>query len=141
MKIENRINITYLYPGTFFPESFSEQVKSTDIPMMVPADCYGFYFTETEVATDLNGKEFMGKTKTINPTYIIGEAIHVDNIPLIDRGQDTDILKTNIRNNSPTKTGIKTHLGNWQMETENMVAISPKRFKFGNPTIYKSVGK
>lgn len=141
MKIENRINITYLFPGAFFPESTSKQVKSTDLPKTVPADCYGFYFTETEVAVSLDGKEFVGKTKTVSPTYIIGEAIHVDKIPAIDRGQDTDILKSNIRNNSPTKTGIKTHLGNWQMESETMTAVSPSQFKFGKPEIYTNVKK
>lgn len=137
MKTEKRINIVYLYPGAFFPETSSQRVKSTKIPKTVPADCYGFYFTETEVAVSLDGKEYSGDIKTVSKTYIIGEAIHVDKIPTIDRGQDTDILKTNIRNNSPTQTAIKTHLGNWQMETDTMVAISPNKFKFGEPTIYK----
>ena len=134
---EKRINIVYLYPGSFFSESSSERVKSTEIPKEIPSDCYGFYFTETEVA-HVDNKEFLGETKTVSPTYIVGEAIHVDKIPTMDRGQKTDILKSNIRNNSPTKTGIKTHLGNWQMETETMVAISPKKFKFGKPTIYEN---
>jgi len=141
MKTENRINIIYLYPGSFFPESSSERVKSTDIPKMVPADCYGFYFTETEVAVSLDGKEYFGDTKTVSKSYIIGEAIHVDKIPEIYRGQDTEILKSNIRNNSPTQTAIKTHLGNWQMESDDMVAISPKQFEFSKPRFYENVGK
>lgn len=141
MKIENRIDIVYLYPGSFFPESSSERVKSTDIPKTVPSDCYGFYFTETEVAVSLDGKEYFGNTKAVSKTYIIGESIHVDEILETDCGQSMDILKTNIRNNSPTQTAIKTHLGNWQMETDTMVAISPNQFRFGKPTIYKNVGK
>ncbi len=141
MKIENRIKIIYLYPGSFFPETSSKRVRSTNIPNTVPADCYGFYFTETEVAVSLDGKEFVGKTKTVSPTYIIGEAVPVDKIPSMDRGQDTDILKSNIRTNSPTKTGIKTHLGNWQMENDSMVAVSPLKFKFGKPKIYTNIKK
>jgi hypothetical protein len=137
MKTEKRIFITHLFPGAFFPESTSKQVKSTDLPTVVPSDCYGFYFTETEYVTD-GEKEFVGETKTVSNTYIIGEAIHVDNIPSMDRGQDTNTLKSNIRNNSPTKTGIKTHLGNWQMECDTMVSISPTRFIFENPVFYKS---
>jgi hypothetical protein len=137
---EKQLKIVYLYPGSFFPETSSKTVKSTDIPKTIPADCFGFYFTETEIA-HVDDKEFIGETKTVSKTYIIGEAIHVDNIPEIDRGQDTEILKSNIRNNSPTQTGIKTHLGNWQMETGTMVAISPRRFKFGKPTIYESCKK
>lgn len=141
MKIENRITITYLYPGTLFPESSSEPVSSKNLPKTVPADCYGFYFTETEVAISLDGKEYLGEPKSESPTYIIGEAIRVEDIPAVDRGQDTNILKSNIRSNSPTKTGIKTHLGNWQMESDTMVAVSPKQFKFGKPTIYKNLKK
>jgi hypothetical protein len=137
---EKRINIHYLYPGAFFPETSSQTVQSTDIPKEIPADCYGFYFTETEIA-HVDDKEFVGKTQTVSKTYIVGEAIPVDKIPSIDRGQDTHILKTNIRNNSPTLTGIKTHLGSWQMESDDMVAISPRQFKFDKPTIYKNVKK
>lgn len=141
MRTEKRVNIVYLYPGAFFPETSSKRVKSTKIPTSVPADCYGFYFTETEVAIALDGKEFLGETKTVGKTYIIGEAIHVDNIPSMDRGQDTHILKINTQNNSPTKTAIKTHLGNWQIENETMVAVSPSRFFFSTPTIYKNFKK
>lgn len=141
MKTENRINIVYLYPGTFFPEVSSERVKSIDIPETVPADCYGFYFTETEIAVSLDGKEFTGDTKTVSKTYIIGETIHVDKIPATILGRDTDILKSNIRNNSPTKTAIKTHLGNWQMEDETHVAISPTKLKFGKPMFYDNFKK
>lgn len=141
MKIEKRITITYLYPGSFFSETSSERVESTDIPKTVPADCYGFYFTETEVAVSLEGKEFIGNSKSVGKTYVIGEAIHVDDIPEILDGRDTDILKTNIRNNSPTKKGIKTHVGVWQVEDERTVAISPKQFKFGKPKIYENFGK
>lgn len=140
MKTEKRIFITYLFPGAFFPESSSEVVKNTDMPTTIPADCYGFYFTETEYVVD-GKKEFVGETKTLTKTFIIGEAIHVDKIPEFDRKQDTEILKSNIRNNSPTKTGIKTHLGNWQIESETMVAVSPSRFKFDKPMIYENMEK
>lgn len=141
MKIEKRITITYLYPGSFFSEKSSERVKSTDIPKTVPADCYGFYFTETEVAVSLEGKEFIGDSKSLGKTYIIGEAIHVNDIPEFLDGQDTDILKTNIRNNSPTNKGIKTHIGTWQAENDTTVAISPEQFEFGKPKIYENFGK
>lgn len=138
MKTEKRIFITYLFPGIFFPEEITKQVKTTDMPTTVPSDSFGFYFTETEYVVD-GEKEFVGKTKTLTKTFLIGEAIHVDNIPSIDRGQNTDILKSNIRSNSPTKTGIKTRLGNWQWEDETREAVSPSKFKFGKPEIYKKV--
>ena len=141
MKKETRIFITYLYPGSFFPEESSKQVKTSDIPKTIPSDCFGFKFHQTDVVIEDDGKEYVGKSKSIGKTYIIGESIHVDNIPLIDRGQDTDTLKSNVRNNSPTKTAIKTHLGNWQMEDDCHVSISPKLFMFGKPDIYKKYEK
>lgn len=141
MKTEKRITITYLYPGSFFPETSSERVKNIDFPKTVPADCYGFYFTQTEVAISLDGKEYIGKSQQISKTYVIGESIPVDEIPAIDGGRDTDILKSNIRSNSPTKTAIKTHLGNWQMESDDMTSISPTCFSFGSPMFYKNIGK
>jgi len=141
MKKETRIFITYLYPGAFFPEELTKQVKTSDIPKKVPSDCFGFKFYQTDVVIDDNGKEYIGKSKSIGKTYIIGESIHVDDIPLIDRGQDTDTLKSNIRNNSPTKTAIKTHLGNWQMEDGGHVSISPKLFTFDKPDIYQNIKK
>lgn len=137
MKTEKRLFITYLFPGTFFPESSEKLVKSTDIPTTVPADCYGFYFSETEYAVD-GQKEFIGKTKRLGKTIMIGESIHVDNIPAMDRGQDTNILKCNIENNSPTKRGIKTHLGNWQMEDKDTIAMPASSFEFGKPMIYEN---
>lgn len=139
MKTEKRITITYLYPGSFFPETSSEIVKTLDFPRIVPSDCYGFYFTQTEVAISLDGKEYIGESKQIGKTYVIGESIPV--VPAIDCGQDTDILKSNIRNNSSTKTAIKTHLGNWQMESHDVTSISPAYFTFSSPKFYKNIGK
>lgn len=141
MKTENRITITYLYPGAFCSETSSEKVNSVNIPKEVPVDCYGFYFTETEVAVSLDGKEYFGKSNQVSKTYIIGEAIHVDDIPETDNIGSTEILKINIQNNSPTKRGIKSHLGVWQIEDDRTVAISPKQFEFGKPKIYENFRK
>ena len=142
MKTEKRIYITYLYPGSFFPEFSSKRVNSDKLPTEVPSDCFGFYLEETEFAVDGNGREFEGDTKRLGKTYIIGEAIHVDKIPDVQiDGRSNNILKSNISGNSPTKTGIKTHLGNWQMEDEYHVAISPTKFKFGKPELYPNLKK
>jgi hypothetical protein len=131
MKKETRKFITYLFPGSFFPESVSDRVKSFDVPTKVPLDCYSFYFSTTEYVSD-GKQEFTGETKRVGSTYYIGESIPVDEIT----EPDSDILKSNIRNNSPTKRGIKTHLGNWQMETENSIVLSPENVVFGKPRLY-----
>lgn len=136
------ITITYLFPGVFFPESTTKEVQNTDIPTTIPADCYGFYFQETESVFDEDkNKEFIGETKQIGKTYLIGELIYVDDIPAMDGGRDTDILKNNIRNNSPTKCGVKCHTGNWQMEDEYNTVLSPSQFVIGKPELYENWGK
>jgi hypothetical protein len=131
-----------MFPGAFFPENVDERVKDASIPKTVPSDCYGFYFSETEYAIGLDGKEFVGQTKRLGKTVMIGELIHVDDIPDIDsQGRDNDILKSNIKYNSPTKQGIKTHLGNWQLKDRDVVVMSASEFKFGKPVVYKNLKK
>jgi hypothetical protein len=140
MKLENRIYLTLLFPGSFFPEESTKEVETSNIPIELPSDCFGFYFSKKECV--VNGESvYDGKTERVGKTFIIGRPIYVDDIPDTDRGQSTNILKANIRNNSPTKTAIKTHLGNWQQEDDFHVAISPTKFKFGPPAFYKNLKK
>jgi hypothetical protein len=135
MKTENRIFITYLFPGSFFPEEITIRVLSASIPKTIPKDCFGFRFTETEFVID-GEKEFIGKSKPLGKTYIIGEAIPLVKIPDEIDGRDTRILKGNIEFNSPTKTAIRTHLGNWQQEDECHEAIPVSQFKLGKAMYY-----
>ena len=140
MTKENRTFITFLFPGSFFPEEVVERVKNSDIPKSIPSDCFGFRFHEAEFVID-GKKEFVGEAKNKSKTFIVGEAIPLAQIPDEIDGRDTKILKGNIEFNSPTKTAIKTHLGNWQMEDGYHVAISVKKFKLGKPMIYKQPSK
>jgi hypothetical protein len=142
IQVETKTYITYLFPGTFFPEIESKQVEETEVPNEIPADCYGFYFTQTEYVIDTQTKKkFTGDSKKVGKTYLIGESIYIDDIPPMDRGQDTDILKSNIRNNSPFKRGVKCHTGNWQIDDETVIVLSPKQFKIVKPHIYENWGK
>ena len=131
MKKETRKYITYLFPGSFFPESSTQRVDSFDVPSSIPSDCFSFSFSEVDIVVD--GKnEYKGESRNIGKQYYIGKTIHVDDIV----GEEYDILRTNVRNNSPTKRAIKTHLGNWQVETENCVILSESSVKFGKPMLY-----
>lgn len=127
--------ITYYMPGTLFPETSSAEVKSFDVPKSVPLDCYGFSFSETEFVVD-GKKEFSGETKQDKRFFLIGESVPLAQIPDDDKHS---ILRSNIEFNSPTKMGVKTHVGNWQMEAENTVVISPSSLKFTKPLIWKNI--
>lgn len=137
MKKETRTFITWMFPGSFFPEEIVEQVNSADIPKTIPADCFGFRFHEKEFVVD-GENEYYGKPKPLGKTYLVGEAIPLAQIPDEDGGRTTEILKRNIEYNSPTKTAIRTRTGNWQMEDENHVAIDADRFKISEPRLYKN---
>ena len=129
MKITRKY-INYSIPGAFFAETSSKEVDSFDIPKEMPADVYAFNFSETDYVVE-GKEEFVGKTRHIGPTYYIGKAIPVDKIPDVDEnGRGNDILKRNIKSNSPTKTGIKCHTGNWQMVDKNTKVLSESQFKW-----------
>lgn len=133
--ITKRKFITYQMPGTFFAEEHTEEVQSFDPPNSVPLDCFGFHFHETEYA-QVEGKEFEGKTKRDKRQFLIGFEIPLDQIPDDDKHR---ILKCNIESNSPTKTAVKTHLGNWQAKQEDTVVIFPSDMKFTKPLIWKNI--
>lgn len=127
--------ITYYMPGSFMPETSTNQVSSFAIPKEIPRDVYGFQFTETEYVID-GKKEYEGDTKTEKEFHLIGMAIPASLIPDDDNNR---ILKSNITNNSPTQEGVKTHLGNWQIRDKNNVVHDPKIFTFVTPLIYKNI--
>lgn len=136
MNTITRKRITYYMPGTFFPEHDGDAVESFDIPKTVPLDCYAFEFSETEFAIGEDGKEFVGETKKDQTLHYIGWNVPLANIP---QDGKHDILRSNIEFNSPTKTAVRTHLGNWQPEMENTVTHDPKEFTFSEPRIWKKI--
>jgi len=118
--------ITYLYPGIFFPETDGKEVKSYELPKILPKNCYGFSFSETDYIQD--GKEsYTGKTRNHGKTYLIGEKIKAQDIP---NTENNHILISNINCNSPTKTGVKTYMGNWQIFDRNTIVVPPEKFTF-----------
>jgi hypothetical protein len=135
MQTIKRKYITYDMPGSFFPESHTQEVKSFDIPESVPLDCFAFQFHETEFV--VNGKkEYEGDTVKQNKRHFIGWLVPLAKMP---KGEKYAILCGNIERNSPTKTGIKTHLGNWQQEDKGSIVHAPSDFTFTKPLIYKNI--
>lgn len=140
MKKYTKRFVKFYYPGLFFSEESTKEVKSFDIESLkVPSDAFGFSFFETDYVKEVK-EEFEGKTRSIKPRYLIGEKIHLDAIP---DTSDNHILRSNIENNSATKEAVKTHLGNWQsFDGPGIIVISPKSVRFCKPQIYsKAVDK
>lgn len=135
MKKETRKFITYYMPGSFVAETVTERVNSFDIPKSVPLDCYAFKFHSTEFVID-GKKEFAGDTKQDKAFHLIGKPVPASQLPQDDQHR---ILRSNIECNSPTKRGVLTHLGNWQMEDKHTVIHDPKSFTFTKPLIWKNI--
>lgn len=132
-EIITRNYITWYTPGSFFPEEVTQEVPNFTIPIEIPSDVYAFRFHSTEFVLN-KGKEYRGDTTRQPKLYFIGIAVPVDSIP---NTGEFDILKTNIKCNSPTKEGLLTIQLNWQYVGEEMVLIRPDEVKFIAPLIYE----
>ena len=131
-----RHSATYLYPGAFFPEETTRQIKRPTLASAIAAqpddrDGYfrksGWYAVRIATTTERrfvaeNGDETWvreGKPEVLS--VIVGERIHYTEIP------DTDanaILISNIRGNSKDGFGVKTRAGNWQIASDYDEVIS-----------------
>ena len=127
--------ITIQMPGSFFPEETVQRVESFDVPKKLPLDCFAFQFHETEFIVD-GKKEYEGDTKRQDKRHLIGWKVPLANIPNDDRHS---ILRCNIECNSPTKTAVRTHLGNWQAHDKNVIVHDPSEFAFTAPLIWKKI--
>ena len=140
MKIEHYVE--WLCPGAFFPEEFSEKLESIvdDLSLLeVPRDVYAFSFYDVKT---VNAYDEEGQPHEISSTinkscrYIIGETFTVEQIKAL--GGDFRILASNVEQYE-TKSGVKTHLGNWQPLLEDDVVLSVNEIKFKEPKIYKNL--
>ena len=126
MKKTTQTLIKYSFPSLLFAADATEEVNSTSIPKKLPRNCFAFRFGSQDIVTD--GKDVYTKpVKWKKKVYIIGKTIKLRDIPDTDKNR---ILRSNIENNSPFKTGILTHLGNWQCFDENTEVLDVKSFSF-----------
>ena len=137
MKIETYVE--WLMPGAFFPEESNRKVNTRDLAKIeVPKDAYAFTFydVKTVKAVDEEGKEHEIKTtENKSPRHIVGEVYTHEQIMAM--GDKFRILASNI-SQYETKSGVKTHLGNWQPLLEDDVVHSKEELKFGEAIFYKS---
>ena len=125
MKKTTKTLIKYYFPSLLFSAEASEEIKTKAVPCKLPKNCFGFRFGSQEVVVD--GKDTFEKpAKWDSELYLIGKKVPLAEIPRTDTYR---ILRSNIET-SPTKTAVKTHLGNWQSHDNHTVVLSPSRFDF-----------
>lgn len=126
MKKTTKTLIRYYFPSLLFSAEADEEISGKLIPDKLPKNCFAFRFGMQEVVVD--GKDVFEKpAKWDSRIYMIGEAISLADIP---KTEANSILRLNIECNSPTKTAIKTHLGNWQAHDRNTIVLPASQFKF-----------
>lgn len=105
--------VTFLYPGSFFPEESTVAVESWDPEpwrnweASRPYRPFAFYFTTRERGdADLDSRQ----TAKSGRYYLGGETFHVDELP---QDESHRILRSNIAQHEG-KTAIRCSTGNWQ---------------------------
>ena len=117
--------ITFLYPGTFFPEESTQEVDSWDPEpwrnwqASLTYKPFCFYFTTRERGEgDLDSHQ----TAKSGRYYLGGEVVHVDQIPKDDNNR---ILISNL-SQYEGKVGIRCLTGNWQPFTPEDTLLEAK---------------
>lgn len=141
MKIEHYVE--WLTPGSFFPEESNKKIRTRNLAKLkVPRDVYAFTFYDIKTvdATDEEGKSHKIST-TINrsPRHIIGEVFTHEEIKAASSAlpEKYRILASNIKNYK-TKSGVKTHLGNWQPLLDDDIVLLKDDLKFTKPVVWRN---
>lgn len=121
----------YSYPGLLFAEETSRPLTSGDVVAAIAEgpDDERWYAVEIRVAiekrfvADDGEEQWLKKSDQRKARYVIGEKVHVDDIPDDDRHS---ILRSNIRGNSTDHFGVRTRAGNWQIAQDYDDVIPPQ---------------
>lgn len=114
--------VAFLYPGSFFPEEKSKEIKSRDEKIEIPDGCFAYYFWDREEV--LMGKELLvGKEKNRSGRFYLGETLTLEEI---EKSPGCEILASNMRVNA-WPVVVKTRMGNYQPVLENDVVLDLKK--------------
>ena len=108
--------IEFLYPGSFFSESSTQEVKTRDVSKVkVPKNAFGFkFFDILSVVVDTDGKKVKLTSERINvsPKHYYGGKLYT--VAELKREFPNErILISNIEGNGYPKA-IRCRTGNWQ---------------------------
>lgn len=119
----------YSYPGAFFPETETRQIEAGTYAAAVQAkNDDRWYAVEVKEITERRYEAANGNVQWIEDkspvkvgSWVVGEKIHVDDIPDTDENR---ILRSNIRSNSTDGYAVKTRRGNWQMASDYSAVVA-----------------
>lgn len=120
----------YSYPGLLFADTTTRDIETPTAFSAVasgPADSRWYAVDihtviEKKFLSDDGEETWVKKSDKRVARIVVGEKIHVDNIPDTDQNR---ILRDNIRWNSKDGYGVKTRAGNWQIASDYDVVLNP----------------
>lgn len=114
--------VTFLFPGTFWPEERIEPVDDFDPKKVtIPENCFAFEFSTGRWVEDDTGTRFWAPSnKEPGRVYVGGEVFPADALP----EEASDILQRNALYNG-WKHLIRCRTGNWQPFTEEDRQVAP----------------
>lgn len=102
--------VTFLFPGSFYPEESTKEISSREEKIDAPENCFAYEFWDrNEIEQD--GEILRGKAINKSGRYYFGEVF--DQQQVADLVPDNSTLLFNMKCNGWDKL-IKTRKGNWQ---------------------------
>ena len=111
--------VTFLFPGSFWPEEQITEISSRDEKFDIPKSCFAYEFWDRE-ETVINGEKLVGSPKNKSGRYYFGEVM--DEQQVLALYPEANTVVSNMRCNNWKKV-VRTRRGNWQPLLENDVVI------------------
>jgi hypothetical protein len=131
--------VSYLYPGSFFPETQTEQVERREPEELIKNmknGCYAFFYHDRTTVVDDEGNEFVGETENRSKRYVFVDSIYnTDDIKKMNTSGRHDILLGNMKSNGWDKV-VKTNQGNFQPFDSTEEYIMMEKVSFIRPGLY-----
>ena len=102
--------VEFYYPGSFFPETQVEEIKSRKAKLTIPKRCYAYSFFDLE-EIQKNGETLTGDRKNQSRMTYFGTEYTLTELE--KQFPKERVLISNIKNNGYL-SAVKTRRGNWQ---------------------------
>lgn len=110
--------VTFLIPGSFFPNEQTEEIFSRNQVLDIPDNCFAYQFFDRE-EVEQDGELLVGNKKNVSGRFYLGKTMTAQEIEA--EGGHNQILLANMKINGWDKV-VKTRMGNYQpIEKDDVV--------------------
>ncbi|MEK6915515.1 MAG: hypothetical protein AABW89_03165 [Nanoarchaeota archaeon] len=114
--------VEFLYPGSFFNESSTQEVEARD-PSVVqtPREAFGYAFFDRQEYVAQDGEVLVGRPRNRSGMHYFGKLMSLAEVKR--EVPNSDILQSNMKSNG-LKRVVKTRRGNFQPFNKNDVLVA-----------------